>query len=249
MDGNKEVHDKRRIRADGSGTFDDICNGVDKVLEIGIKVNLRINIDRDNIEGIGDLKDIFDERGWTENELFFPYASPVQCFCEEGSNIMKESEMLSYLMEKGWYGSEDSFIKHIVASATGFVISFFSQKKGMKMWKNTYCEATSGNNYCFGPDGTISTCLTYVGKGNNYIGTFDENGVHIIEDNYKLWVERNPFKMDKCKDCKYILMCGGGCPVAALERNNKIDCVVCNDIENTFKVYIDNIKNRFLCNI
>jgi len=249
MDGNKEIHDKRRIRADGSGTFDDICDGIDKVLEIGIPLNLRINVDRENIEGIGDLKKVFDERGWTGNKLFVPYASPVQCFGEEGSNIMKESEMLDYLMNKGWYGKEGSFIHHIVATAIGFATNFIDSDKGIKMWKTTYCEATSGSNYCFAPDGTIATCLTYIGKGDNYIGTFDETGVHLNEDNYRLWVDRNPFKMDKCKDCKYVLMCGGGCPVAALERNKKIDCVVCNDIDNTFKVYISHVKDRFLCRV
>lgn len=248
MDGNREVHNMRRVRVDGSGTFDDICDGVDKVLEMGIQINLRINIDRDNIEGIGDLKKVFDKKGWTSNKLFVPYASPVQCFGEEGSNILKESEMLSYLLEKGWYGSKNSFIKYIVATATGFVVNFFNSGEGMRMWKTTYCEATSGSNYCFAPDGTISTCLTYVGKGENYIGTFDETGVHINQNNYRLWIDRNPFMMEKCKECKYILMCGGGCPVAALERNKRIDCVVCNDIEDTFKVYIDHIKDRFLSN-
>ncbi len=248
LDGNKEIHDKRRIRADGSGTFDAICDGINKVLDLGIQLNLRINIDRENIEGIGDLKALFDERKWTDNKLFVPYGSPVQCFGEEGSNILKESEMLDYLMKNGLYGTEGALLHHIVATATGFVTAFFGNDEGMKIWKTTYCEATSGSNFCFAPDGTIATCLTYIGKGDHYIGTFDEDGVHINEDNYKLWVNRNPFQMDKCKDCKYVLMCGGGCPVAALERNKKIDCVVCNDIENTFKVYINYIKDKFLCN-
>lgn len=63
MDGNKSIHDKRRIRADGSGTFDSICDGINKILDIGIKVNLRINTDAENIGYLGELKEVFEKQG------------------------------------------------------------------------------------------------------------------------------------------------------------------------------------------
>ena len=112
--------------------------------------------------------------------------------------------------------------------------------------KQTYCEGTSGTQYCFTPDGCISTCLTCVGNKDYRVGTFDENGVNI--DNYRLqkWTRRNPFEMDKCKNCKYIFLCGGGCPVEALESNRDINCPECDDIENTLKEYVEHIKNKLL---
>ena len=247
MDGDKATHDVRRIHANKGGTFDEICKGVDAILSIGIRVNLRINVDRDNVNNIGELQEVFKKYGWLDNPLFIAYASPVLCFSGDSKTTLTESEMLEKLIENGWYGFEDSFIKSIVGTATGFAVNFFEDNGGkIKPWKMTYCEATSGSNYCFAPDGSITTCLTYIGKGVHTIGHFDENGVVIDEDNYKMWIERNPFKMERCKDCKYILLCGGGCPVAALQQNNDIGCSVCNDIERTLEVYVSHIKERFI---
>jgi uncharacterized protein len=80
IDGNEAVHDLRRIRPDGSETFKEICDNVDKILKIGMHLHLRINIDSKNINNISELKKIFDKRVWSKSEFFTPYASPVRCF-------------------------------------------------------------------------------------------------------------------------------------------------------------------------
>lgn len=247
VDGDQSIHNQRRIYADGAGTFDQICDGIDKVLSLGIHVALRINVDKENIKDLDKLERVCREHNWINNPLITPYASPVQDFAGCSQSVFAESEMLQLLYDYGYYGSKDSFIKHIVCSAVGFVMTFFeSNNDKVKPWKMTYCEATSGNNYCFAPDGTITTCLTYIGKGKFNIATFDSDGVHINEDNYKMWIERSAERMENCRNCKFALFCGGGCPVAALERKNEIDCNVCSDIKRTLDVYVEHNKERFL---
>ena len=246
VDGSKKIHDQRRIRADGNGTYDLICSSIDKLLKENIEVTMRINVDKENIEFLGELEKNIKDMGWNQSEKFIPYASPVQCFDNSDSNVMKESEFLEKLVEAGYYGGENSFLKGIVASCVGYLNVFFSKKVKVKPWKIDYCEATSGNNICFAPDGSITTCLTYVGKGRFNVGTFDSEGVYINEKVFKMWEERNIRRIDKCRECKYAFICGGGCPVAALETNHNIDHVVCSDIKNTLKVYVQLMKEKIL---
>lgn len=65
LDGSKEIHDKRRIRKDGKGTFDDICEGIDFLLSTEIRqVNIRVNVDRANIEKLKELDLFIEEKDW-----------------------------------------------------------------------------------------------------------------------------------------------------------------------------------------
>ncbi|MCL2311366.1 MAG: hypothetical protein FWC41_02585 [Firmicutes bacterium] len=52
--------------------------------------------------------------------------------------------------------------------------------------------------------------------------------------------------MQKCKECKFTLFCGGGCPINALETYGDINCPVCDDIEKTLEVYVKHTKDNFL---
>lgn len=250
LDGDKTTHNARRIRKDGTGTFDEICEGIDKVLNIGIRVNLRINVDSDNVYNLIELKEIFEKYNWSSNSLFFPYISPVRCFAIEqlnSKNNISDSEILDIVMNNGWYGREDSFIKGVLSPALGFVTLFFNSKNDeMKNWRTTYCEGSMGTNYCFAPDGSITTCLTCVGDGKYAIGNFGENGYKIDQDKLKMWTQRDPFKIEKCKECKYALFCGGGCPYEALNGYGDINCAVCSDIEKTLEVYVHHIRDRFI---
>ena len=84
LDGDKEIHDKRRIRADGSGTFDKVCEGVTEALKIGIRLSLRVNVDRNNLYSLPRLKELFLEKHWMDYPNFGPYLSPVECYEESG---------------------------------------------------------------------------------------------------------------------------------------------------------------------
>lgn len=249
MDGNKSIHDKRRIRADGSGTFESICGGINKILGIGIIVSLRINVDAENIENLGELKKVFEKEDWLSNPLFSSYAAPVQCHdCKKRTcHFMTPSNVLSGLMEKGFYGNDTSFLKNVLSPVYGIAIGLFNTSGNeAKPWKPMYCESTRGAQYCFTPDGNIVACLSCAGNDDYRIGTFDENGVNIDEDRLKIWTDRDRFKIEKCKNCRFVFLCGGGCPVDALETNNDINKPICDDIENTIKVYVDHIKDKLL---
>lgn len=246
LDGCKNTHDMRRIHADGSGSFDQVCEGIQKVLDSETRLDVRINVDKENIYKLNELKELFENRDWLKNPFFNPYSSPVRVFKPDiPDNIIFCAEVLKILTDNGWYGKKDSFLKEFI-TPSGIAMRFFdSSNKELKPWKVTYCEATSGRSFCFAPNGTISTCFNYVGCKDQAIGHFDENGVTIDKDKLRKWTHRSPFNIEKCKDCKFILFCGGGCPAESIERGD-INCPSCNDIEKTLETYAKHMKDKLL---
>lgn len=246
LDGSKEIHDKRRIRADGTGSFDEICNSVEELIKLNIPTALRINADKENIGSLEKLIDLIKSKKWNEAKNIIPYVSPVLDF-SVNDVVFKESELFTKVNEIcGNIKQPNSVIKNIVSPVISYLDMFLNLDVKMKPWKMNYCEATSGKSIIFTPDGKISTCLLMAGKCKNDIGKFDEKGIYFDEDMTKLWFERSVFRIPKCKQCKFALVCGGGCPVAAIEVNNDIDCPVCSDIEKTLEVYVDSIKDLIL---
>ncbi len=251
LDGYKKTHDMRRIHADGSGSFDQVCKGIQRVLDSETMLDVRINVDKENIYNLNELKELFEKRGWLKNSFFNPYASPVRTFKSNDNpddiphNIIFCAEILKILTDNGWYGEKASFLKDLLIPS-GMAMRFFdSSNAEIKPWKVNYCEATSGRSFCFAPNGTIVTCTTYAGCKEHTIGHFDENGVTIDQDKLHRWTHRSPFNIEKCKNCKFVLFCGGGCPAEAIEKGD-INCPSCNDIEKTLEVCAKYMKDKLL---
>ena len=246
LDGDKIEHDKKRIYSNRDGTFDIICSNIDMILKNNIQLSIRINIDKKNVQRLGLLKELFYKQGWSQNPYFFVYAAPVRIYSKNKIAI-DDSEMLDILVENNWYN--DSFISKIDSSVLDCVQNFLDDpEKGesLRLWNISYCSATYCSHYCFTPNGIITTCLRGAGKESYMVGTFDENSVKIDKSKLSMWKNRDPFTMEKCRDCKFILLCGGGCAKSSIMKHGDINCGVCNDIEKTLEVYVKHNKNKFL---
>ncbi len=250
LDGNKYTHDKRRVYSSGKGTFNKICNGIDKILELGIRTTVRINIDKDNLNSIFKLKGLFDDRSWLKNSSFKVYATPIRDYEDKSllNTSLTDSEILDVFMGNGWFGLQNSFINRMDSSVYDVVFRLLNPDtiSNYAPWQISYCTAAQGSQFVFTPGGNICTCLKCTGNELYSIGKFDENGVDIKIDKLNLWKNRNPFTIPKCKGCKYILLCAGGCPYYALKKFGDINCGICNDIDNTLKIYVKHIKDRLL---
>ncbi|OZQ67101.1 hypothetical protein CA600_09635 [Paenibacillus sp. VTT E-133280] len=247
LDGSKSIHDVRRIGVSGRGTFDLIESSIDLLIEMKIKTHLRTNINQDNIDSLSDLVQFIKEKKWVESGYVYPYVAPVLEYCDGSNNSMKESELYSRVLEiEPTLGSEDSIIKMVVSPCVNYLQSFFDSNNQMKPWKLNYCEATSGGNLVFSPDGNISTCLMLAGKGHHQIGSYDGESVKLDPNLEGMWKDRTILRIPQCKECKYGLICGGGCPIAAIDINQDIDCPVCSDIEDTMKAFVNTRKRQIL---
>jgi uncharacterized protein len=248
LDGVKEIHDKRRVRADNSGTFDEIFENIAILLSMGIKTSIRINVDWENVDSLRELSVMFKEKGWDKNEKVYTYLTPVMDHSGgEASNLMKEAEFVRKVNELfPDVGREESPFKMLLVQLVGYMNYLLDEKiQGPKMWKMKNCEADSGKNIIFAPDGMVYTCLELTGDKDFSIGTYDSE-FKLDEEKASMWFERDVTRISKCRECKLALVCGGGCPVAALKINGDIDCPVCNDVEGVLSAYIDNVKDAIL---
>src|SRR6185369_6099521 len=78
IDGPPAEHDKRRIYADGSGSYDRIARNIGMCLERGVNISIRMNVDRTNINHLPILAEDFCARGWDKNPNFSVHPAPIR---------------------------------------------------------------------------------------------------------------------------------------------------------------------------
>ncbi len=239
LDGDKEIHDTRRIRADGSGTFEKVCEGVTEALKLGVEVSLRVNVDKDNLERLPGLTEVFKEHHWTDYPNFGPYLSPVECYEETGAdNTLTDADILEYVYKTGLYGNDHPAFYN-VGPTTGLIEAFFRNE----MWNTSFCGAAKGLNYLFTPNGKVYPCLTFCGNDAYTIGTYQGDKITMNEQHSK-WKNRDPFEMKNCKDCKYLLLCSGGCP--ARPNANAEECTIRPTYDRIIELFVNHNSGAYL---
>jgi uncharacterized protein len=85
MDGPPAEHDRRRIYADGSGSFEKIARNVELCLDRDVAVSMRMNIDRANVDQLPQLARTIVERGWNQRKGFSAWCSSARSISARGS--------------------------------------------------------------------------------------------------------------------------------------------------------------------
>ena len=70
LDGTEDVHNRRRFLKSGEGTFGKIVRGIDSCLENHLSVNLRMVLDKENIDNLPELAQLAIDKGWTKSPFF-----------------------------------------------------------------------------------------------------------------------------------------------------------------------------------
>lgn len=160
IDGPREIHNQRRRSPNPRwDPFELSATGVQILLELGIKINLRVNLDRENIHALPQLGEVIQARGWHEHSNFMCNLGPVSDHSGDSSfaYLMPEDELtlvLSNLLEQ----RED--LRQLFKVSTFRILNHLASVLGIegshasvpRLW---YCEATNLESYVFGPDGYI----------------------------------------------------------------------------------------------
>ena len=225
IDGLKETHDKRRCLKNGQSSFDIIINNIEKIQEF-FNVQIRINIDKDNIEESIELIKFFKQRHWNKNIQY--YFAPVQetdnydsDMCMSNSEIKK---MQLYLLKKYY---EESYL----------------EKNSKPFFKPalTKCLATRYNSYFINADGNVFKCPNHVNDKSKIV--FNISQPNLLSSNHVKWLSNIELN-EQCKQCKLLPLCQGGCPKNKLE-NNKTICEYENidSFKEILKLYYETLKN------
>jgi len=241
LDGTASVHDKRRFLKGGGPTFEKIVSGIDACLNVEIDVNLRVVIDRENIENLADLARFAIDKGWTKSnffktqigrnyELHHCQSSPDKLF-----DRVSLYESLYDLINKNPHITE--FHK------PAFSISKFLSENGeLPDPLFDSCPACK-TEWAFDFTGNIYSCTATVGKSDESLGTFYPE-ITRKDTIIQQWESRDVTSIRECKECSLQLACGGGCGSVAKNRTGYICSPDCRPVKELleigFSAYFDN---------
>jgi uncharacterized protein len=239
IDGPPELHDKRRIHADGSGSFEQIARNVDLCLDRGVKVQIRMNVDRTNVNHLPFVADEFVARGWDKRRGFMVYTARIapandQTHMSTTFNTTWElDEALDQLREvhanMRVIGRPDDGLQYRARQL------FESRNHGLAQFKTSFCSAHTGM-YIFDSFGDIYACWEKTGDDKVRIGRVMDGGeVEMHEGLTKMWRSRTPASNPTCRKCRYAFHCGGGCAVLAEGQKGKFFSNYCDGFADRFR--------------
>lgn len=200
VDGPKEIHDTRRPLANGRGTYDVILDHLVETKGI-LPINLRINVDYDNVAAADRVVETLREKGLltsvhpylglitTQNDVY----APEKCFSSEQYSkinldfLLRQQIPLSYM--------------------------YPAPKKNV-------CTADFFNGWVIDDTGALYKCWNDIGIPEKIVGSINtpDHYIHRTDliDAYSSF-DLNHYP--ECAECKMLPTCLGGCPNKRLNGN------------------------------
>ena len=70
LDGTEQVHNNRRYLKGKQSTFNQIVEGIDACIEAEMPINLRMVVDKENIDNLVEFSQFAIDKGWTKSPYF-----------------------------------------------------------------------------------------------------------------------------------------------------------------------------------
>lgn len=249
LDGTGPVHDSRRFLKNGNGTFAGIVYGIDACLQNKITVNLRMVVDKENIDNLPELAKFANDKGWSKSpyfktqlgrnyELHHCQSSPDKLFSRVTlfEKIHELIQQHPHILE--FYKPAYSITKFLLENGSLPDALFDS------------CPACK-TEWAFDYTGQIYSCTATVGKTDESLGTFYPK-ITINREKTDLWESRDVTSIPECKECNLQLACGGGCGSVAKNRTGSVLSPDCRPIpellELGFSEYFEKgiVQNKFI---
>jgi uncharacterized protein len=235
FDGPSAEHDKRRIYADGSGSFAKIAGNIDMALARGVKIDSRVNLDRNNIRDLPQLVDEIIAHGWNEHPGFSIYAAPIRSE-HKSPEIMNAWDLTKAMRELEEEFPRVAMVRKPDTGLLNRAIEMFSKPGEIAMSpKASFCGAHN-SMYIFDGLGDIYACWEKTGDERLKIGSLSEDGgLHFRIPRNIEWRTRTVTSNPVCGKCRYSLNCGGGCAVLAEARWGKLHANFCDGYAARFR--------------
>lgn len=233
LDGTRQIHDKRRFLKGGAPTFDPIVRGIDACLAAGFPVNLRMVVDRQNVENLPELAAFAIEKGWTGNPLFKTQigrnyelhhcqSTPDQLFTRltlfrKIFELTKEFPHISQFYKPSYS-----------------VVKYLAEHGELPDPLFDACPACK-SEWAFDYTGSIYSCTATVGKEGERLGTFFPD-VTKNEEMIRQWASRDVTSIAECRNCPVQLACGGGCGSVAKNRTGSVLSTDCRPVRELMEI-------------
>jgi uncharacterized protein len=199
LDGDKPVHDQRRILKGGGATFDRILENVAEAVCVdGFSIILRVNIDNRNKDGVEGLLHRLREAGLSGRKNFQVYFAPVDICSQECLRVVDD------VMRLDEYAGIEARLNR-KAIDMGLACASLPPRLF------SLCAAVKPNGFVVLPNGDVHKCWNTASYPSMRICGPDE--VDSMEDSslYRSWTSDPLFASDECDKCGVLPNCTGGC--------------------------------------
>lgn len=208
IDGMPELHNKRRIFTDGTGSFDLIVHNIEEIRSF-FPISIRMNVDKTNMAEVEKfLKFAVNEMKWINNPNI--YVAPVDSYTE---NCAHASPMCFARPEFAEIKSKFQKMNYNV-NRDRVKYEFFPHRSVL------HCGAEWQFNYVIDPEGYYYTCWMVIGEKAHRCGHIDRPFA-VTTEYYKWLSSEIPHK---CEACEYLPMCAGGCGYFRIIKDGEPNC-------------------------
>jgi len=212
IDGVEEVHDKYRVKADGTGSFKDIVERLPMLKELQGWLGARMTVNPDTVDRLSESVQRLFEMGF--NQFLIGVNSDVPWSKEAMRTYAKE-------MRKVW----EFYQKKKREEAPIRIVEFDEdlEERKRKLCSVWGCDAGQ-TRVAVSADGKLYPCARFV-------STYpDIDGKYCLGDVWRGWTDlrkRMEFmagldKRLKCQECKLAAFCAGGCPAVNLHTTGNL---------------------------
>ncbi|MCX6304509.1 MAG: radical SAM protein [Bacteroidetes bacterium] len=233
LDGKGSVHDARRFLKGGGATFEKIVKGIDACLQAGLPVNLRMVIDKDNIDGLPEMAKFAIEKGWTRSEFFKTQLGRNYELHHCQATSEKLFSRISLYETIYQQVKQHPYILEFYKPAYS-VSKFLAENGSLPDPLFDACPACK-TEWAFDYTGQIYSCTATVGKTDESLGTFHPE-VTRREEMISAWENRDVTTISECSACNMQLACGGGCGSVAKNRTGSVCSTDCRPVKELLEL-------------
>lgn len=205
LDGRKNVNDHIRVRADGSGSYDDIVYKIQKMVEIRERDKkeyyVRGTFTRYNLDFAEDVFHLAD--------LGFREISIEPVVGNDGDYLLKEEDLRVLFEQYGRIAAE--YLRRKKTGENPFRFYHFNMDiyHGPCIYKRLWACGAGRDYLAVTPSGEIYPCHQFVGQSQFLMGNIFDGRLN--DDVIDLLKETHVFSKDECSTCWARYFCSGGC--------------------------------------
>ena len=240
LDGSPSEHDRRRIYADRSGSFEKIARNLTMALDLGVQISVRMNIDRNNIHQLPELADEIVARKWNTYQNFYAYTAIVTT-SELNDKTSIKTTFNSWELDRALDRMRQQYPNMKVIESPdddlmARVRQIFEQRKSpLPNLKASFCSAHN-KMYVLDAFGDIYACWDKTGNKKIRIAYISEDSEVVLNKELnQTWRDRTVISNPVCRKCRYAFYCGGGCAALAMTHKGKFHTNYCDGFGNRFR--------------
>ncbi len=208
LDGPKEINDIRRVNAQGTGSFECIMRGIDCLRKYNVDFNILSVIHEENVDKAKELMRFYQKENFTHVQLIPCMDFQSQLPDKPGKYVVTPEQYGDFLCEAFdvWYNDGNPVIS----------VRFFDNM--LSIYLDRQAELCIHHQICprvivLEQNGDAYPCDFYINEKYK-VGNVGVDRLHDILNNpvYSKFLDLKPDLPEKCRTCKFIKSCYGGCP-------------------------------------